>query len=70
MFQNKVVEKMKHILCLIVVIIIIIIIIIIIFLNLKITDILNNFLDHKKTFKKTRIKLYNKLALPVLLYGS
>jgi len=27
-------------------------------------------LDHKKTLKKTRIKLYNILALPVLLYGS
>ena len=27
-------------------------------------------LDHKKTFKKTRINLHNTLALPVLLYGS
>ena len=27
-------------------------------------------LDHKKPLKKTRIKLYNALALPVLLYGS
>ena len=27
-------------------------------------------LDHKKHLKKTRIKLYNTLALPVLLYGS
>ena len=27
-------------------------------------------LGHKKTLKKTRIKLYNTLALPVLLYGS
>ena len=27
-------------------------------------------LDHKKTLKKTSIKLYNALALPVLLYGS
>ena len=27
-------------------------------------------LDHKKTLKKTTIKLYNTLALPVLLYGS
>jgi hypothetical protein len=27
-------------------------------------------LDHKQTPKKTRIKLYNTLALPVLLYGS
>jgi len=28
------------------------------------------FLDRKKTLKKTRIKFYNTLALPVLLYGS
>jgi hypothetical protein len=27
-------------------------------------------LGHKKTLKKTRIKLCNTLALPVLLYGS
>jgi hypothetical protein len=27
-------------------------------------------LDHTKTRTKTRIKLYNTLALPVLLYGS
>jgi len=27
-------------------------------------------LGYKKTLKKTRIKLYNTLALPVLLYGS
>jgi hypothetical protein len=27
-------------------------------------------LGHKKSLKKTRIKLYNTLALPVLLYGS
>ena len=27
-------------------------------------------LDHKKPSKKTRIKLYNTLALPVLLYGN
>ena len=27
-------------------------------------------LDHKKTLKKTRIKQYSTLALPVLLYGS
>jgi len=27
-------------------------------------------LDHQKTLKKTRIKLYNTLALPVFLYGS
>jgi len=28
------------------------------------------YLDHKKTLKKTTIKLHNTLALPVLLYGS
>jgi hypothetical protein len=27
-------------------------------------------LGHKKTFKETRIKLYNTLALPILLYDS
>jgi len=27
-------------------------------------------LDHKKNLKKTKKKLYNTLALPVLLYGS
>jgi hypothetical protein len=27
-------------------------------------------LDHKKTLKTTSVKLYNTLALPVLLYGS
>jgi len=27
-------------------------------------------LDHKKTLKKTRIKLYNTLVPPVLLYGN
>ena len=27
-------------------------------------------LDHKKPLKKTRIKVYNTQALPVLLYGS
>jgi len=38
---------------------------------LKITGILNNvFRPQKKTLKKTRIKLCNTLALPVLLYGS
>jgi len=38
---------------------------------LKITGTLNNvFRPQKKTLKKTRIKLYNTLALPVLLYGS
>ena len=37
---------------------------------LKITGIINNVLRPKKTLKKTRIKLYNTLALPVLLYGT
>ena len=37
---------------------------------LIITGILNNVFRPQKTFKKTRIKLYNTLALPVLLYGS
>ena len=37
---------------------------------LKITGILNNVFRPQKSFKKTRIKLYNTLALPVLLYGS
>ena len=37
---------------------------------LKITSILNNVFRPQKTLKKTRIKLYNTLALPVLLYGS
>ena len=37
---------------------------------LKITGILNNVFRSHKTLKKTRIKLYNTLALPVLLYGS
>ena len=37
---------------------------------LKITGILNNVFRPKKTLKKTRIKLYNTLAIPVLLYGS
>jgi hypothetical protein len=36
---------------------------------LKITGILNNVFRPQKTLKKTRIKLYNTLALPVLLYG-
>jgi hypothetical protein len=27
-------------------------------------------LDHKNPLKETRIKLYNTLTLPVLLYGS
>jgi len=38
---------------------------------LNITGILNNvFRPQKKTLKKTRIKLYNTLALRVLLCGS
>jgi len=37
---------------------------------LKITGILNNVFRPKKTHKKTRIKLYNTVALPFLLYGS
>jgi len=37
---------------------------------LKITGILNNVFRPQKTLKKTRIKLYNTLALPVLFYGS
>jgi hypothetical protein len=36
----------------------------------KITGIINNVFRPQKTLKKTRIKLYNTLALPVLLYGS
>jgi hypothetical protein len=36
---------------------------------LKIAGIINVFRP-QKTLKKTRIKLYNTLALPVLLYGS
>jgi len=35
---------------------------------LKITGILNNVFRPQKTLKKTRIKLHNTLALPVLLY--
>jgi hypothetical protein len=37
---------------------------------LTITGILNNVFRPQKTLKKTRIKLYNTRALPVLLYGS
>jgi len=37
---------------------------------LKIAGILNNVYRPQKTLTKTRIKLYNTLALPVLLYGS
>jgi hypothetical protein len=35
---------------------------------LKITGIINNVFRPKKILKKTRIKLYNRLALPTLLY--
>ena len=37
---------------------------------MKITGILNNVFRPQKPLKKTIIKLYNTLALPVLLYGS
>jgi len=37
---------------------------------LKITGIISNVFRPQKTLKKTRIKLYNTLTLPVLLYGS
>jgi hypothetical protein len=37
---------------------------------LKVISILNNVFRPQKALKKTRIKLYNTLALPVLLYGS
>ena len=37
---------------------------------LKITGILNSVFRPQKPLKKTKIKLYNTLALPVLLYGS
>ena len=37
-------------------------------LKLKITPILDKLLEYKN--KKTRIKLHNTLALPVLLYSS
>ena len=37
---------------------------------MKITGILNNVFRPQKPLKKIRIKLYNTLALPVLLYGS
>jgi hypothetical protein len=39
-------------------------------LMLKITGIINNVFRPQKTLKKTRIKLYNTIALQVLLYGS
>jgi len=37
---------------------------------LKSTGILDNVFRPQKALEKTRIKLYNTLALPVLLYGS
>jgi hypothetical protein len=37
---------------------------------LKITGVLNNVFKPQNYLKETRIKLYNTLALPVLLYGS
>ena len=37
---------------------------------LEITGIVNNKYRPQKTGKKTRIKLYNTLALPALLHGS
>jgi hypothetical protein len=37
---------------------------------LKITGILNNVFRPQKNLKKTRIRLYNTLALLVWLYGS
>jgi hypothetical protein len=37
---------------------------------LKITGIINNVFRPQKSLKKTTIKLYNTLALPVLLHGS
>jgi len=37
---------------------------------LKNTCILNNVFGPQKSLKKTRIKLHNTLALPVVLYGS
>jgi hypothetical protein len=37
---------------------------------LKITGIINNVFRRKKTLQETRLKLYNTLALPTLLYGN
>ena len=38
---------------------------------IQLLGVLNNvFRPHKKPLKKTTIKLYNTLTLPVLLYGS
>ena len=38
--------------------------------HLKITGIINNMFRPQKTLKETRLKLYNILAIPALLYGS
>ena len=37
---------------------------------MKITGIINNVFRPQKSLKETRIKLYNALARPVVLYGS
>ena len=37
---------------------------------MKITGILNNVFKLQQTLKKTRLKLYDTLALPVLLHRS
>jgi len=37
---------------------------------IKITGIINTIFRPQKMLKKTRIKLYNTLALPALLYSS
>ena len=36
----------------------------------KLTGILNNVFRPQKTLRKTRTKLYNTLALSILVYGS
>jgi hypothetical protein len=36
----------------------------------KITDIINSAFRREKNLKKTRIKLYNTIDLPLLLYNS
>jgi len=38
--------------------------------TIEFTGILNNVFRPQKILKKTKIKLYNTLVLPVLLYGS
>jgi hypothetical protein len=37
---------------------------------LKVTGTVNNVFRPQNTLKKTRLQLYNTLALPALLYGS